>query len=691
MRISPRTRQMLMVMLKENRMMSVQQLADSMGISKRTAQRELEYLDSSLKGTGVAFMSKKGSGIWLEGEKKEKDRLENMLREQDGFDAGRRSDRRQHLIFELLKEKNINKLYYYSNKFQVSEATVSKDLKEAQAWLAQYGLQAAKKPEGTIEIEGDEADYRRAIRAFIRENLDTNFLTDAYEEGAANEQAFYQSGFDQILSEDILKKVSRCVSDTEGGRPQNLTQSSYAGLLLHLTIALQRILKQDVLRENESWNEALADSAEYKTAEKIARALEKEFGIEIPRMEISYICLHLKAAKHEKIQLGGNWFMEMENRGFPQMVGEMIDAFDKESAYWLKQDDEFLQGLLAHLQPTVIRILYHLQLVNPVLDSVKEEYAQIYQKCTLVAQVMEKWLQQKIPEAEIGFLAIHFGAAMMRLEAAKDEYRVVNMGVVCSSGIGVSRLMSTKLAREFRSRVKLKVYGTKDITPDIVSKTDFFVSSMPMEPQGVPVVFVNPLLSAADMEQIRGLVRRFERSSPKIMDGAESGGRMKLMLSVAEQISLLVEHMITFRVKNDVSLEELLAAIGKTLSPYQNLSERIQEDLYRREKIASQIFAEFGFGLFHARTSGTFWPLFAVCLPKEPGKFTDPYMKGVAAVFVMLIPDDDDIDVNSELLGYITNLLLDDEEFMQIALTGNEKECKEYLSICLKKFFREYL
>lgn len=688
MNITSRTRQMLLIMLKENCIMSVQQLAHSMGLSKRTVQRELEYLESCLKGTGVVFASKKGSGIWLEGKKENKDRLERMLQEKDSSDTGSRSERRKRLIFELLKEKNINKLYYYSNKFQVSEATISGDLKQAQIWLAQYGLQTAKKSGGGIGIEGDEADYRRAIRAFISENMDTHFLIDIYEEGVSDDLILNESGFGQILNEEILKKVIRCVSDIESRQPQNLTQSSYTGLILHLTIAVHRILKQEVLDEGRKWDSTLTGSAEYGTAKKIAEALEKEFGIVMPSVEISYICLHLKAAKHEKIQWDGNQFGETENRGFPQMVSEMIDAFDKENAYWLKQDDEFLQGLLAHLQPTVIRILYHLQIVNPILDSVKKEYAQTYQKCIGVAEVMEKWLGQKIPEAEIGFLAVHFGAAMMRLEAAKEEYRVVNMGVVCSSGIGVSRLMSTKLAREFRNRVKIKVYGMKDITSYIEAKTDFFVSSVPMEPQETPVIFVNPLLSEKDMRQIREFVRRFERNPKTTMDREENSERMELAQCMAEQISSLLEHTVSFRVKKDVTLDELLAEVGMTLSPYRDLGEIIREDLYRREQITSQIFAEFGFGLFHARTKGTFWPLFGVCLPKESGKFMDPYMKEVAVIFVMLIPDDDNADVNSELLGYITNLLLDDPDFMKTALEGSEKECKKYLSVCLKKFFK---
>ena len=192
-------------------------------------------------------------------------------------------------------------------------------------------------------------------------------------------------------------------------------------------------------------------------------------------LEISYICLHIKGAKHERIAWEGQKSAGRENRELQQLINEMIDVFDAENSFLLKQDDEFIQGLLAHLQPTFIRILYDMQIANPVLEDIKKGYPDIYERCIRVAKVLAEWIGKPVPEEEIGFLTVHFGAAMVRLEGRKEEVRNVSMGIVCSSGIGISRLMSSKLEKAFHDRVVITTYGKKDITPYIIAKTDFFV------------------------------------------------------------------------------------------------------------------------------------------------------------------------------------------------------------------------
>ena len=49
MSFTPRTKQILKVMLQQNQTISIKNLADQVGVSKRTIQRELEYIGSSLK------------------------------------------------------------------------------------------------------------------------------------------------------------------------------------------------------------------------------------------------------------------------------------------------------------------------------------------------------------------------------------------------------------------------------------------------------------------------------------------------------------------------------------------------------------------------------------------------------------------------------------------------------------------
>ena len=143
------------------------------------------------------------------------------------------------------------------------------------------------------------------------------------------------------------------------------------------------------------------------------------------------------------------------------------------------------------------------------MEEIQKNYAEIYAKCKDVAKVLEESTGKKVPAEEIGFLTVHFGAALVRLEGRNEQIRKVHVGVICSSGIGISRLMSTKLEKIFKDHIELTAYGKNDITPYIAGKTDFFISSIPMEQQEAPVIFVNPLLNDEDMDKIRRMIYQY--------------------------------------------------------------------------------------------------------------------------------------------------------------------------------------
>lgn len=692
--MTPRIRQILNIMLNENQTMSVQNLAKQVGVSKRTVQRELEYMNAALKGYDIQFMSKTGVGVWLEGSEDEKNRLREEISSGDSYDVSNREERRKRLILEILKDKGLKKLFYYSSKFKVSEATISTDLEAVEEWLNRYGLNIVRKPGSGVSIEGSERSYRKAIRTFINENIDTKLLQEAYE----NDESFtgardglQQSNIGQILNDDILKRVINCIMGLADDRVMDLTENAYMGLVIHITIAINRMLKNEILEADTGLPETMEMDEDYALAGRIVKELEEEFEIEIPPVEISYICLHIKGAKHEKIQWSDQKTVEMENRELLQLVNEMIDVFDEQNAFLLKQDEEFIQGLLAHLQPTFIRIMYDMQIANPMLESIKKDYPEIFEKCIRVAQVLEKCLGRPVPETETGFLTVHFGAAMVRLEGRNENIRQVRMGVVCSSGIGISRLMMTKLEKAFRGRTEITPYGKKDITPYIAGKTDFFVSSIPLELEEVPVIFVNPLLSEQDMEEVRRMVYQYERTPDKHKEENGFSRELEEINLMAAQINAVLKYADVFRVDSHITFEELLEVIGEEVSPYRDQGEMIQDDLMKREKMASQIFAEFGFALLHTRTKGVIRPCFHVCLTEGGKPFENAYFKGIQVVFIMLLPVDGNVKINSEILGYISSVLIEDYSFTETVLTGDKEAIRKALSVHLKKFFNKYL
>lgn len=693
MEMTPRMKQLLLVLLKEQKPISVKYLAEQTGISKRTVQRELEYIEASLKGYRLRFLSKTGVGVWLEGNEDEKHRLYTDISSRDMYDVGKREERRKRLILEILKEKGLRKLFYYSSQFGVSEATISTDLEAVEKWLNKYGLHVNRKPGSGIAIDGSEECYRKAIRAFIHENIDTEVLRQSFEQ--EHDQTYYESvkksNIGKVLNDDIMKRVMDCIAGIDHAKMLTLTENSYAGLVIHISIAINRILKNEVIESNQSWQEFLSEDEDYQLAAVIVAELEEEFRIEIPKVEVSYICLHIKGAKHEKVPWNGNTGQEMGSREIQQLVNAMIDAYDPQQAYLLKQDEEFMQGLLAHLQPTLVRLTYGMQIQNPVLEDIKNNYPAIYARCGKVAEVLEKRVGKCVPEEEIGFLTVHFGAAMVRLEGKREQIRKVHVGVVCSSGIGVSRLMSSKLEKVFRDRMELTTYGKNDITPYIAGKTDFFVSSIPMDQQQVPVIYVNPLLNEENMEEIRRMTYQYERIPRKQKESDEFSVQLEQINLIAAQINAVIKYMDFFKVDPAITFEELLIAIGEKGSPYSDRQEMIREDLLKREQISTQIFAEFGFALLHTRTKGVIRPGFSICMTKDLGAFLDPYFKGITTVYIMLAPIDDHLQVNNDILGHISGMLIEEYEFTDTVARGDKEEIRDVLSRYLKKYFNQCL
>ena len=693
---TPRMQQILLIMLNEDKVISVKNLAERMNLSKRTVQRELEYLGRALKEYHVEFCSKTGTGVWLEGAREDRDRLLRHLSEKDTLDASDRPERRKRLILEILKDKTLKKLYYYSELFGVSEATISADLEAAEEWFEPFNLKIIRKPGYGISIEGREKDFRLALRAFIDENIDTHFIRDIYEEkdqalfelvGSKNDKNIYK-----ILNNDLLLRVIACIQRIKDRRLLNLTENSYVGLVLHVTIAVNRILKKEILEENQAMVESLRGNDDFCLAGRIVEELCKEFEIEIPEIETAYICLHIKGAKVQQIELDEDSRARVSGqRELLEVVNQMIDRFDPVVAWQLKQDEEFvIHGLAAHLQPTLVRLANNMKIENPLLDQIKRDYAAIFERCRSVAEVIEEHYGYPVPEPEIGYLAIHFGAAMVRLESSREVKRKVNMGVVCASGIGISRLMCSRINRFFNDRINLTAYGLNDLSPYVLERTDFFVSTLQLK-EAADILYVSPLLTAREMEQIAAKVREYEHM-PKVRQEDETFTRqLEEVNYMAAQIKSLIQRFQLVRTDETVTFEEFLVRVGEGQTPYADRQKMIIDALKRRETMGSQFFPDFSFALLHARTAGVARPVFTVFKPETGKQFLSPDMKGIRAAIIMLMPEEEHVNENASMLGYLSQKLVEEDEFLNTIMTGEEEDIRGLLSRYLKKYFNRYL
>ena len=171
MEFTPRISQILKILLANGGPIGKQEIAEELGVSKRTVQREFEYLELCIRKYNLKLANYKGKGVVLEGNVEDLVKLEENLREEQYPDAADREGRRRRLLFELLRDRTPRKLFYYSQMLGVSEATAGSDMDSLCDWLEESHLGIVRRPGYGVILEGDERDYRSPERSSRRRSL----------------------------------------------------------------------------------------------------------------------------------------------------------------------------------------------------------------------------------------------------------------------------------------------------------------------------------------------------------------------------------------------------------------------------------------------------------------------------------------------------------------------------------------
>ena len=694
MEFTPRIQQILRIMLDSKGPVNKQEIADDIGVSKRTVQREFEYLELCIKRYGLKLTNHKGIGVEIQGSPENIEKLREDLGDQQYPDAADREGRRRRLLFELLRDRTPHKLFYYSQLLGVSEATAGSDMDALCPWLEESRLGIVKRPGYGVILEGDERDYREAMRRFIEE---TAGQSDAYSSGDITGEIFAEalldaadSGIYSLLEGDTVRRVDKVLRGLNEPKILQLADSAYAGLVIHISIVIERLQQGAALKSVPPEMGDLEFWDDYDLAVRILEAMEKEFEILIPRGELSYVLLHIRGAKMAYTGEEQEFPSDLGDDRLLPMIDRMIDVYNKDIANELKEDEEFLRGLLVHLRPVLVRLSTGLRIHNPILEDIKEEYAEIFEACRRAAHVITEETGYEVNEEEVGFLAMHFGAAQERVKENKQYTRKVNIGIVCASGFGVARLMMTRLKDKLGDKAILKAYGKGEINKYVITGTDFFVSTMNLDQLPVDYLQVSPLIPPKDLNKIE---YKLEDYSHIRRDTTETpfNRRLDEAYFLIREIKSIIRRYKRMETSETIRFRELLQFMTMQVTDSLHAAAALRDGIEARERLNSQIFPELGIALLHCRSGAVREPVFISCTPRGDDNFKDPYFKGIRAALLMCMPVDDDRKMHAEVLGSISGSMITNPYFLKLIKTGREDEIRAELAKELKCFFFDYL
>lgn len=322
---------------------------------------------------------------------------------------------RQTLMTFYLLSTTDNSLLNLSTRFGISKNTVIRDINALRQVLTTYQLTIENTSTGKI-ITGRQTNIRRWVYDHIKQI-----------------QSLVHAGSDNAVS---VENIDKQIKLFEGITGKYLTDDAETTLSLFLCWYLNQI--QDQHHQLQATHADQADSALEFTW---ATSLLTDYGISNPN-EADYLIRLINASQFSHV----NWQDPLIKQLNPIAV-RMITDFNHLSGAYVSPK-AIAESLTIHLVSTYYRAKYAMPFEYPDLNSIQEQYGQTFNLTRTIAEPFENFIHQTLSDDEIALIAIYFGGAIREQKNVIDTRNEVL--VVCSSGIGTSRLLLKQLEGRYR-------------------------------------------------------------------------------------------------------------------------------------------------------------------------------------------------------------------------------------------------
>lgn len=456
--------------------MSMQQIAVELKASQRSVYYDLCKVNEWLTSNKIPELEvKRGKGLFLNDETR--NLIENCAEDLEIEDIYVYSpmERVQLIICGIIysaEPVHIDQLMDYC---KVSRNTIFNDLQVVVNQLQKYDLNLEYQSKKGYQIAGDIIKVRAVFLLHFHEL--TNLFTNNGIKFLDQEKI---SNYEQML---------KCIEKELGVEYIEENRKSLAVLLPMMEQGDENLYFNDLKKEE------LIISKEYKLVEK--------YFPDFSEKEKIYLCLHL---------LGGRiatWsadiFEDTSNETAYEITKALVAEFEKIACVIFDRKEELERQLFIHISSSLYRYKYGIQIWDSINEEIIREYPDLFEITKIVSRYLEKQVGLPIPDSEVAYLALHFGAFLAIDNNKSEKTRVL---IVCVNGISTGNMLKREITKMFHD---VEVVGVKAVTQIVNAQAmcDVIVSTVKFK-NVVPVIHVHPILTAKDKEL---LVRHFRLKS----------------------------------------------------------------------------------------------------------------------------------------------------------------------------------
>ena len=355
-------------------------------------------------------------------------------------------DRVEYIIKKIINisstDKDTIKLEDLADSMYVSLSTVKNDLKEVKKILNEYNLKISSKHKQGICIEASEEDIIKFIINYSNKVDNSLNIKD-------------------FLNNNIIENlfsIKKILLDTLSYENMILTDNEFKNIVNYISIYLSR--------NNTNQSDFIKEYIKkYKSKKEKPISEDEQLLI---RKAIKEFCRDLNIA----------------------------------TSINLSHDKIFEECLFNHICNLYKRADLGINQHEITAGEIKLKYPFPFELGKIAKKTIEKNLNMEISEDEVENIALHIGGALERIDK-RDEKKVYKTIIVCTSGVGTSMLIKSKLENIFKGKLEIiKVIPSYLIDYINVLDIDFVISTVEVNLENINVIKVSPMLTDKEIKLI---------------------------------------------------------------------------------------------------------------------------------------------------------------------------------------------
>ena len=340
----------------------------------------------------------------------------------------------------------------------VSLSTLKTSLRDVKTQLEKYDLAIVNFKNFGMTLEGNERDLRRCISDYLFRN---------------------QTSREKILAALPIKidigKLRSIVIRVMSSYDIMLTDDSLERFIGYVVITLVRANHEHNVTYKFRESKAIEEHREFSMATAILEEIYSNFGVDVLANEAYYLAQNL---------IAGNKYTPSESQISQQvqkLTELMLERVYKIVGIDFRGEETLRDGLKTHLEALIPRIRFRTRIHNEVLSVVKNEYPLAFQIGVIAAKVVEEHEGIAVNEDEISYLAVHFGAALTRMNINADRSKQTAF-IVCGAGIGTAILLKSRVEDYFRELLTVsKVMPGYKLKDADLNNVDVIISTLTLD------------------------------------------------------------------------------------------------------------------------------------------------------------------------------------------------------------------